>query len=114
MEAEYYGLAKAACEAAWLRSVFTELGYAGKDAECIRLYGDNQSSLALAENPELHQRTKHVDVQYHYIREQVDEGLVDLWYIPTEEMVADGLTKPLVPVKHREFVGQLNLQALEL
>jgi hypothetical protein len=97
-----------------LRSVLTELGYEGKDAQRVRLYSDNQSSLALAENPELHQRTKHVDVQYHYIREQVAEGLVDLWYVPIKEMVADGLTKLLAPVKHKEFVRQLNLQALKL
>jgi len=97
-----------------LRSVFGELGYKGKDARCIRLYGDNQSSLALAENPELHQRTKHIDVKYYYVREQVTEGLVDLWYIPTEEIAADGLTKSLALAKHREFVRQLNLQVLEL
>jgi hypothetical protein len=48
-------------------------------------------------------------VQYHYIREQVAEGSVDLWYVPTKEMVADGLTKPLALVKHKEFVKQLNL-----
>ena len=66
------------------------------------------------ENPELHQRTKHVDVQYYYIREQVTKGLIDLWYIPTEEMVANGLTKPLAPIKHKGFIGQLNLQVLKL
>ena len=57
---------------------------------------------------------KHIDVQYHYICEQVSKGLVNLWYIPTEEMAADGVMKPLVPVKHREFVRQLNLHALKL
>ena len=73
-----------------------------------------RSFSTLAENPELHQRTKHVAVRYHYIREQVTEGHVDLWYVPMEEMVADGLTKSLASVKHREVVKQLNLHTLKL
>jgi hypothetical protein len=82
-ESEYYGLAKAAMEAAWLRQLFKELRYKGKDAAKILLYGDNQSSLALAENPELHQRTKHIAVKYYYIRQQHKRELIELWFIPT-------------------------------
>ena len=68
-ESEYYGVAKAGMEAAWLRQFFKELLYKGQDAQKVLLYGDNQSALALAENPELHQRTKHINVKYYYIQQ---------------------------------------------
>jgi hypothetical protein len=66
-----------------------------------------QSSLASAENPQLYQRTKHEDEQYHYFPEPVTEGLADLWYILTLEMMADRLAKLLALVKYKEFVKQL-------
>ena len=78
--------------------------------KCIKIYGDNQGSLALTENPELHQRTKHIAVKYHYLREERSKGVVRFWYCPTEDMAADGLTKPLGPAKHKSFVSQLRLR----
>jgi hypothetical protein len=61
----------------------------------IRLLGDNQGALSLANNPENHQRTKHIDVQYHYTRELVESGALITEYCPTSQMLADALTKPL-------------------
>ena len=61
----------------------------------MRIYSDNQSALRLTENPEFHARSKHIDVQYHYTRELVEDGVVNIEYIPTAEMAADCLTKPL-------------------
>lgn len=65
----------------------------------ITLKGNNQSSIALANNPVLHTRTKHIDIQHHYIRDEVTSGRINLVYTPTELMLADGLTKPLSRVK---------------
>ncbi|CCU76267.1 Gag-Pol polyprotein [Blumeria hordei DH14] len=110
-EAEYYGLTKAAMEASWIRQFLEELGNRSKS---VKLFGDNQSSLALAENPEFHQRTKHIAIKHHYKREQVQNGFIDLWFVPTEDMVADGLTKPLPTVKHQHFVEQLRMQDIDL
>jgi len=87
--------------------------YSGADIKAVRLYGDNQGSLALAENPELHQRTKHIDIKHHFIREHVESGVIDLWYINTVDMAADGLTKPLTPVKHAEFVKLLRMEVIK-
>lgn len=114
LEAEYYGMAKAAMEAAWLRQFFKEISYTNDDAKKVRIYGDNQGSLSLVENPELHGKTKHILVKYHYTRQQLQAGLIDMWYVKSADMKADGLTKPLSRVKHAEFVSQLNLQPIQL
>jgi hypothetical protein len=109
-EAEYYGLAKAATEAAWLRETFKQLKYKSPDVDCIRIYGDNQAALQLTENPSYHQRTKHIAVKYHFIRDERSKGRIRLWYCPTKDMKADGLTKSLAPIKHKAFVQQLGLR----
>ena len=65
---------------------------------------DNHGCIALSENPIHHKRTKHIDVRFHYTREKVEDGTVKLEYIPSENQVADILTKPLgqpLLVKHR-------------
>ena len=88
--------------------------YSGTDIKSVKLFGDNQSSLSLAENPEFHQRTKHIDIKHHFIREHVAKGTIDLHYIQSAKMAADGLTKPLIAVKHAEFVKQLRIKVIDI
>ena len=92
-EAEYVALASAAQEAVWVRELTAQL----KDhsPEAITIYEDNQSAISMAKNPQFHGRTKHIFIKYHFIREQVEKKAVELKYCPTEEMVADMLTKGL-------------------
>jgi hypothetical protein len=103
VEAEYIALCTGAKQAVWLRGLFLELGqgkYLSHDTgQPVRIYGDNQGALALVENPENHSRTKHIDVQYHYIRYLASTGKVEVAYCPTDEMAADALTKPLAKTK---------------
>src|SRR4051812_32800031 len=76
-EAEYVGLCNAAKEAVWLRNLLENLGrgrYAGEQATLVQ--GDNQGALRLVGNPEFHARSKHIDVQYHYVRELLEEGTI--------------------------------------
>ena len=110
-EAEYFGLTRASMESSWIRQFLVELGDTPRP---VKLFGDNQSSLALAENPEFHQRTKNIAVKHHYIREQVRNGFIDLWFVPTEDMSANGLTKPLTTIRHQRFVEQLRMQDIDL
>ena len=56
---------------------------------------DNQGDIALGKNPVNHARTKHIDIRYHYVREAVEDHVIDLEYCPTKKMIADLLTKPL-------------------
>jgi hypothetical protein len=95
--------------AAWLRWVFKELGWNTKSTKNVKIYGDNQFSLSLTENAEFHARTKHIAVKYHYLREEVQRGVVNFWYFSTNDLKVDGLIKPLPRVKFLEFVKQFNL-----
>jgi hypothetical protein len=96
-EAEYIGLCNAAKEAVWIRKFLRDVGrgiYAG-GTHATRMLGDNQSALRLVANPEFHSKSKHIDVQYHYVRELLEDGTIDVEYVRTSEMAADCLTKPL-------------------
>ena len=76
--------------------------------EGITLHGDNEMSIALTKNAESQHRTKHIDVQYHYVRELVNEGELTIKWIPGSEMLADGMTKgsPTETFrKHRALLG---------
>jgi hypothetical protein len=73
---------------------------------------DNQGSLKLAENPEFHKRTKHIDIIYHFIRECINNNKLKVGYIPTEEQLADGFTKGLDNPKQKLLIDNLNGQLL--
>lgn len=68
---------------------------------------DNQGSIALAHNPVFHSKTKHIDIQHYYIRDEVVAKRIELSYIPTNEMIANGLTKALTHVKFHRFIEQM-------
>ena len=63
----------------------------------IALRGNNQSAIALASNPILHQRIKHIDIQHHYIRDEARK--IELKYVPTAKIIADGLIKSFLSMK---------------
>ena len=71
---------------------------------------DNQSAIALSKDNKFHQRTKHIDIRYHYIREAVEDGRIQVEYIPTDQNPADIFTKPLSKTKFRGFVAGLGLK----
>jgi hypothetical protein len=91
-EAEYMAATQACKEAIWMKKLMEELGH---KQENILLYCDSQSALHIARNPAFHSRTKHIDVQYHFVREVVEDGSVDFQKVHTKENPADALTKPV-------------------
>ena len=112
-EAEYIGQTQATKEAVWLRRLLVELQVAEEEGHApiaTVIYGDNQGAIALTKNPEFHARTKHIDIQHHFAREKQQSGEVDLQYIPTEQQVADGLTKALPRDKLEAFRNALGLR----
>lgn len=92
-EAEYMALASAAQEAVWMRLLTAELS--DRPMEAVTVFEDNQSAIQMTKNPHFHGRAKHIGIKFHFIRELVSDGTVKLQYCPTEEMIADMLTKGL-------------------
>ena len=108
-EAEYMALSEATKEAVWLKVFLGELGEMASD-EAVKMYEDNQGSIALAKNPEFHKRTKHIDIRYHFVREKVESGEVILEYCPTQDMLADMMTKPIASVQFENIRDRLGIQ----
>lgn len=107
-EAEYIAAAHAAKEAVWLRRLLTELGL--DTSHPTTLHIDNQSAIAIARNPEFHDRTKHIQVRYHFLLQVVESGDIALEYIPTGDQIADVLTKGLAREKHEDFAWCMGLR----
>lgn len=91
-EAEYIAASEAAKELVWLKRLFEEIAPL---AEIPILLVDNASAVQLTKNPEYHQRTKHIDVRYHFVREKVLARELEVQHVPGEKNLADILTKPL-------------------
>ncbi|KAE8703963.1 hypothetical protein F3Y22_tig00110462pilonHSYRG00425 [Hibiscus syriacus] len=91
-EAEYVAATQASKEAIWLKMLLEELGH---NQDYVSLFCDSQSALHLARNPIFHSMTKHIRVQYHFIREKVEEGTVDIQKIHTKDNIADFMTKAI-------------------
>jgi hypothetical protein len=108
-EAEYVGLTYCAKEAAWLVSLLHQLNYLGTDISPLHLFGNNQPAIDLVSSEGHHERTKHVDIYYHYIKNAVKDGKIKLTHVSTAKMAADGLTKPLDKIKHAAWMAQVGL-----
>lgn len=105
-EAEYMALSDCSRQCVWVHQLFKELGYSLKP---IEISGDNQGSIFIASNPVTEKRSKHVDIRYHYIREVIARGLVEVTFIPGEDNPADLLTKNLGRVKFEKFRSMYGL-----
>eukprot|EP00253_Pinus_taeda_P002224 PITA_02224 len=106
-EAEYRGAIKASCETVWLRRMLADM-HASQTGP-TSLFCDNQGVLKLAKNPIFHERTKHVETHCHYIHQLVEDGSVQLRYVPTTEQPAEIFTKPLGPDKFVKFRGSIGV-----
>jgi hypothetical protein len=107
-EAEYKAMANATAELMWLRSLIKELHI--QSPKAARLWCDNMGAKYLASNPIFHGRMKHVEVDYHFVRDEVVRRLLDVRFISTDDQVADGFTKPISAQRLHEFRHNLNLQ----
>jgi len=97
-EAEYRSLRKVVGELTWLHRLLTELTV--PISSPIAVYCDSQSAIYIARNPVFHERTKHIEVDCHFVRNKLQEGLISLHHVSTSDQLADILTKALTGVKH--------------
>ena len=109
VEAEYMAATQSTKEAMWWRSTLSELGVDLEGPTVI--HSDSQGSIALTKNPEHHARSKHIDIRHHFVREQVAVGTIAVDYVPTEEMVADVLTKALPRDKHHKLINMMGVHS---
>ena len=100
-EAEYVVVGTVACQAVWLRRLLGEL--TGVEAHPPALMVDNQPAIALVKNPVLHDRSKHIDVKFHFLRDCVDGGQIVIEFIETGRQLANVLTKPLGRLQFTEL-----------
>ena len=106
-EAEYRAMSVASSEITWLVRLLSELGLDMHDP--VTLHCDNQSSIHIAKNPVQHERTKHIEIDVHFTRDKVLEGLIQLAYLPTNSQIADIFTKILPSAQFQELLTKLGM-----
>ena len=106
-ESEYVAVMHASKEALWLRSLIAQLF--DTVLKPTTLFSDNQSAIALTKDHQYHPRSKHIDVQFHFICWIIENGSIRLIYCPTNDMLADTLTKALPSPKVKHFAVELVL-----
>lgn len=109
IESEYIAIALAVQELLWLKRLIKDI-----DNSCvrepIRLHSDNQSAIKLAHSDNYHARSKHIDTKYKFIREKVANNVIRINYVPSNEMIADALTKAVTSEKNKfcnKYIGLL-------
>ncbi|MCO5574340.1 hypothetical protein L7F22_028123 [Adiantum nelumboides] len=111
-EEEYRGVALAACEVTWLELLLGDLGI--QVQRPVVIHCNNLSSIQLAQNLVFHARRKNIELHYHFIRERVLDGSINLTFVRTDEQVADIFTKSLGAENLRRFRSMLGVQELAL
>ncbi|GJV03524.1 hypothetical protein Tco_1337093 [Tanacetum coccineum] len=108
-EAEYIALSGCCAQILWMRSQLTDYGLVFNK---IPLYCDNKSAIALCCNNVQHSRSKHIDIKHHFIKEQVENGVVELYFVRIEYQLADIFTKPLARERLEFLIKKLRMQSM--
>nr|GEY18980.1 retrovirus-related Pol polyprotein from transposon TNT 1-94 [Tanacetum cinerariifolium] len=109
VEAEYMALSTSCAQVMWMR---TQLQDYGLNYHKIPLYCDSQSTIAISCNPIQHSRTKHIHTRYHFIKEQVKNGIIELYFVRTEYQLADLFTKALPKDRFKYLVRRIGMRCL--
>ncbi|GKE80929.1 hypothetical protein Tco_1550929 [Tanacetum coccineum] len=108
-EAEYVALSASCAQVMWTRKQLKDYGF---DYNKIPLYCDSQSAIAISCNPVQHSRTKHIHTLYHFIKEQVERGIIKLYFVRTEYQLANMFTKSLSQERFEYLVRQIGMRCL--
>ncbi|GJU13803.1 retrovirus-related pol polyprotein from transposon TNT 1-94 [Tanacetum coccineum] len=108
-EAEYVALSASCAQVMWMRTQLQDYGF---NYNKIPLYCDSQSAIAISCNPVQHSRTKHIHTRYHFIKEQVENGIIELYFVRTEYQLADMFTKALPEDRFKYLVRRIGMRCL--
>ncbi|GJW44786.1 hypothetical protein Tco_0073585 [Tanacetum coccineum] len=108
-EADYLSLSAYCAQVIWLRTQLTDYGFY---FDKIPVYFDSKAAIVISCNPVQHSRTKYIDVGYHFLKEQVEKGIVELFFIETEYQLADLFTKALPEDRFKYLVRRLDVRCL--
>ena len=109
-EAEYVSASEATAQAIWLRFVLDDFGE--MQAEATPLFCDNMSAISMAKNPVFHQRKRHINRKYYFIREALQEGVINVKFYRNEEQLADIFTKVLPKDKFKKLRLDLGVKSV--
>ncbi|KAI3758559.1 hypothetical protein L6452_06126 [Arctium lappa] len=109
-EAEYVAAASCYSQVLWMRTQLRDFGY---HYNSIPIYCDSKSAIAISANPVQHTKTKHIDVRYHFIKDNVEKGTIELYFVKTEYQLADLFTKPLDEKRFTFLVSRLGMLNLK-
>ena len=109
-EAEFRAMAHGICEILWMKILLRELGYDSKDP--IKLFCDNKAAINIAHNPFLNDRTKHIEIDRHFIKEKLRKGIICTPYVRTGDQLADILTKGVATNHFQKFLDKLGMREI--
>nr|GFB67303.1 retrovirus-related Pol polyprotein from transposon TNT 1-94 [Tanacetum cinerariifolium] len=108
-EAEYVSLSACCTQVLWMRTELIDYGF---HFDKIPMYCDSKVAIAISRNPVQHSHTKHIDVRYHFIKEKVEKGIVELFFVETEYQLADLFTKAFPVERFKYLVRRLGVRCL--
>ena len=106
-EAEFRALALGICEGMWLKRLLSELKFTVDKS--LKMCCDNQAAISITKNPVHHDRTKHIEIDRHFISEKIEKEIVQLIYVPTGSQTADILTKALPRTNFEHLTNKLGM-----
>ncbi|KAM1494901.1 hypothetical protein ACFXTO_029686 [Malus domestica] len=107
-EAEFRGMSHGVCELLWLEKLLRDLGFKHKGA--MKLHCDNKAAIEIAHNPVQHDRTKHVEIDRHFIKEKLDAGIIMFPFVRSEDQLADALTKAVSNSAFSDSLDKLGMR----
>ncbi|GKE84608.1 hypothetical protein Tco_1558350 [Tanacetum coccineum] len=108
-EAEYVALSASCAQVMWMRTQLKDYDF---NYNKIPLYCDSWSDIAISCNPVQHSRTKHIHTRYHFIKEQVENGIIEFYFARTEYQLADMFTKALPKDRFHYLVKRIGMRCL--
>ncbi|GKE57506.1 hypothetical protein Tco_1496691 [Tanacetum coccineum] len=108
-EAEYVSLSACCAQVIWMRTQLLDYGY---KYNRIPMYCDSKSAIAISCNLVQHSKTKHIDIQYHFIKEHVEKGTVEIYFVVTEYQLTDLFTKALPKERFEHLVHRIGMRCM--